>query len=52
MAHFSPITFDFHKLTISLSNQGEVVHLQGQAENCHLDLIRDSDLRRFIEYKK
>ena len=27
MTQFSPITFDFHKLTISLQNQGEAVHL-------------------------
>ncbi|XP_027088658.1 uncharacterized protein [Coffea arabica] len=50
MTHFSPITFDFHQLTISLHNQGEVV--QGQTENCVLDLIRGGDLRNFIEYKK
>ena len=52
MTHFRPITFDFHQLTISLYNQGEVVQLRGQAENCDLDLIRGKDLRHFIEYKK
>ena len=52
MTHFSPITFDFHQLTISFHNQGEVVQLRGQEENCDLDLIRGSDLRNFIEYKK
>nr|XP_027122265.1 uncharacterized protein LOC113739231 [Coffea arabica] len=52
MVHFSPITFDFHQLRISLFNQGQTVHLQGQAENCDLDLIRGKDLRYFIEYKR
>ncbi|XP_027098929.2 uncharacterized protein [Coffea arabica] len=52
MTQFSPITFDFHKLTISLQNQGEAVHLQGQAEDCDLHLIRGNDLRTFIEYKR
>ena len=52
MTHFSPITFDIHQLTISLHNQGEVVQLRGQAEDCDLDLIRGSDPRHFIEYKK
>ncbi|XP_071940006.1 uncharacterized protein [Coffea arabica] len=52
MTHFSPITFDFHQLTIFLHNQGEVVQLRGQAENCDLDLIRGNDLRNFIDYKK
>ena len=27
MTQFSPITFDFHKLTISLQDQGEAIHL-------------------------
>ncbi|XP_071918893.1 uncharacterized protein [Coffea arabica] len=40
------------KLTISLYNQGEVVQLRGQVENCNLDLIRGKDLRHFVEYKK
>nr|XP_027120832.1 uncharacterized protein LOC113737890 [Coffea arabica] len=52
MTHYSPITFDFHQLTISLHNQGETIQLRGQAEDCDLDLIRGSDLRNFIEYKK
>ncbi|XP_027150132.1 uncharacterized protein LOC113750340 [Coffea eugenioides] len=52
MVHFSPITFDFHQLSISLFSQGQTVHLQGQAENCDMDLIRGKDLRYFIEYKK
>nr|XP_027108798.1 uncharacterized protein LOC113728610 [Coffea arabica] len=52
MTQFSPITFDFHKLTISLQHQGEAVHLHGQAEDCDLDLIRGGDLRTFIEYKR
>ena len=28
------------------------MQLRGQEENCDLDLIRGSDLRNFIEYKK
>nr|XP_027120660.1 uncharacterized protein LOC113737665 [Coffea arabica] len=52
MTQFSPITFDFHKLTIFLQDQGEAVHLHGQAEDCDLDLIRGGDLRTFIEYKR
>ena len=52
MTHFRPITFDFHQLTVPLHNQGEVIHLRGQAENCDLDLIRGRDLRDFIEYQK
>ncbi|XP_071937632.1 uncharacterized protein [Coffea arabica] len=52
MTHFSPIMFEFHQLTIFLHNQGEMVQLRDQAENCDLDLIRGSDLRNFIEYKK
>ena len=52
MTYFSPITFDFHQLTISLHNQWEIVQLRGQVEDCDLDLIRGSDLRHFIEYKK
>ncbi|XP_027088526.2 uncharacterized protein [Coffea arabica] len=52
MTHFSPITFDFHNLGISMKYQGEMVHLQGSSEDCELDLIRGKDLRHFIEYKK
>ena len=52
MTHFSPITFDFHNLRISMEYQGETVHLQGSSEDCELDLIRGKDLRHFIEYKK
>ena len=52
MVHFSPSTFDFHQLRISLFNHGQTVHLQGQAENCDLDLILGKDLKYFIEYKR
>ena len=52
MTHFSPITFDFHNLRISMEYEGEVVQLQGSSEDCELDLIRGKDLRHFIEYKK
>ncbi|XP_071939900.1 uncharacterized protein [Coffea arabica] len=52
MTHFNPITFDFQQLRISLYNQGNEVHLHGQAEDCDMDLIRGKDLRTFIEYKR
>ena len=52
MVHFSPITFDFHQLRISMYHEGEVIHLQGKAEDCDMDLIREKDLRHFIEYKR
>ncbi|XP_027088762.1 uncharacterized protein [Coffea arabica] len=52
MTHFSPITFDFQQLRISLHHEGGEIHLHGQADNCDLDLIRGKDLRTFIEYKR
>nr|XP_027081138.1 uncharacterized protein LOC113703854 [Coffea arabica] len=52
MTHFSPITFDFQQLKISLHHEGGEIHLHGQADNCDMDLIRGKDLRTFIEYKK
>ena len=52
MTHFSPITFDFQQLRLSLHNEGNEIHLHGQAEDCDLDLIREKDLRTFIEYKR
>nr|XP_027123207.1 uncharacterized protein LOC113739959 [Coffea arabica] len=52
MTHFSPITFDFQQLRISLHHEGDEIHLHGQADNCDMDLIRGKDLRTFIEYKK
>ena len=52
MVHFSPSTFDFHQLRISLINHGQTVRLQGRAENCDLNLIKGKDLRYFIEYKR
>ncbi|XP_071917152.1 uncharacterized protein [Coffea arabica] len=50
MTHFSPITFDFQQLRISLHHEGGEIHLHGQADNCDMDLIRGKDLRTFIEY--
>nr|XP_027097511.1 uncharacterized protein LOC113717062 [Coffea arabica] len=52
MTHFSPITFDFQQLRISLHHEGGEIHLHGQADNCDLDLIRGKDLRTFIQYKR
>ena len=52
MTHFSPITFDFHNLGISMEYQGEVVQLQESSEDCEMNLIKGKDLRHFIEYKK
>ena len=52
MTHFSPITFDFQQLRISLHNERNKIHLHGQAEDCDMDLIRGKDLRTFIEYKR
>ncbi|XP_027120880.2 uncharacterized protein [Coffea arabica] len=52
MTHFSPITFDFQQLRISLHHEGSEIHLHGQAEDCEMDLIRGKDLRTFIEYKR
>ncbi|XP_027127715.2 uncharacterized protein [Coffea arabica] len=52
MTHFSPITFDFQQLRISLHHEGGEIHLHGQADKCDMDLIRGKDLRTFIEYKR
>ena len=52
MTHFNPITFYFQQLRISLHNEGNEIHLHGQAEDCDMDLIRGKDLRIFIEYKR
>ncbi|XP_027124419.1 uncharacterized protein [Coffea arabica] len=52
MTHFSPITFDFQQLRISLHSEGNEIHLHGQAEDSDMDLIRGRDMRTFIEYKR
>ncbi|XP_027081018.1 uncharacterized protein [Coffea arabica] len=52
MTHFSPITFDFQQLKISLHYEGDEIHLHGQADNCDMDLIRGKNLRTFIEYTR
>nr|XP_027124372.1 uncharacterized protein LOC113741087 [Coffea arabica] len=52
MTHFSPITFNFYQLRISLHHEEDEIQLHGRAEDCDLDLIRRKDLRRFIKYKK
>nr|XP_027064416.1 uncharacterized protein LOC113690623 [Coffea arabica] len=52
MYQFSPITFDFHTLSIALSNQGQLLHLQGLINQPAMELVRGKDLRPFIEAKR
>lgn len=52
MCHFIPITFDFHKLSIALSSEGELVHLQGFINQPVMELVRGKDLRTFIRDKQ
>ncbi|XP_027183746.1 uncharacterized protein LOC113782033 [Coffea eugenioides] len=52
MYQFSPITFDFHSLSISLSSSGSLLHLQGLINQPVMELVRGKDLRTFIEEKR
>ncbi|XP_071906170.1 uncharacterized protein [Coffea arabica] len=52
MYQFSPITFDFHSLSISLSSSGSLLHLQGLVNQPVMELVRGKDLRTFIEEKR
>nr|XP_027071740.1 uncharacterized protein LOC113696535 [Coffea arabica] len=52
MCQFSPITFDFHTLSIALSDRGQLLHLQGFINQPTMELMRGRDLRSFIQEKK
>lgn len=51
MFQYSPIIFDFHRLNITLYNDGNVMELQGQVDMPLMKLVRGEDLREFILYK-
>nr|XP_027093474.1 uncharacterized protein LOC113713862 [Coffea arabica] len=51
MYQFSPITFDFHSLSIALSSSGSLLHLQGLINQPVMKLVRGKDLRSFIQEK-
>ena len=51
MAHYSPIIFDFHKLIIAIHSEAEEIILQGCVVEAELNLLRNKDLRNFINYK-
>ena len=50
--HFSRITFDFHELSIALSHEGELLHLQGFINQLMMELVRGKDLTTFIQEKQ
>ncbi|XP_027071670.2 uncharacterized protein [Coffea arabica] len=52
MCQFSPITFDFHALSIALSSRGDLLHLQGFINQPVMKLVRGKDLRTFIQEKQ
>ncbi|XP_027183811.1 uncharacterized protein LOC113782099 [Coffea eugenioides] len=52
MCQFSPITFDFHSLSIALSAEGSLLHLQGFINQPAMGLVRGKDLRSFIQEKQ
>ncbi|XP_027076964.1 uncharacterized protein [Coffea arabica] len=52
MCQFSPITFDFHSLSIALSDKGSLLHLQGLVNQPAMRLVRGKDLRSFIQEKQ
>nr|XP_027083907.1 uncharacterized protein LOC113706223 [Coffea arabica] len=52
MCQFSPITFDFHALSIALSSRGDLLHLQGHINQPVMELVRGKDLRTFIQEKQ
>ncbi|XP_027102590.1 uncharacterized protein [Coffea arabica] len=52
MCQFSPITFDFHTLSIALSDRGQLLHLQGFINQPTMELVRGRDLRSFIQERK
>nr|XP_027071642.1 uncharacterized protein LOC113696426 [Coffea arabica] len=52
MCQFSPITFDFHSLSIALSDKESLLHLQGLVNQPAMRLVRGKDLRTFIQEKQ
>nr|XP_027099356.1 uncharacterized protein LOC113718666 [Coffea arabica] len=52
MHNYSPITFDFRQLKISMFHQGEVVTLHGAVTDATMELIRRKDLRGFLHEKR
>lgn len=52
MCYFSPITFDFQELNIILSQEGELISLQGFVNQPVMDLVRGKDLREFIQERQ
>ena len=52
ICQFSPITFDFHTLSIALSSRGDLLHLQGFVQRLTIGLVRRKDLRSFIQEKQ
>lgn len=52
MYQFSPITFDFHHLSIALSSSGSLLHLQRVINQPVMELVRGKDLRPFIQEKQ
>ena len=51
MTHYSPITFNFHKLHTVILSEAEDLILQGCVAEAELNLLRNKELRDYINYK-
>ncbi|XP_027122021.1 uncharacterized protein [Coffea arabica] len=49
MCQYSPIMFDFHTLSVALSDRGSLLHLQGFVNQLAMELVRGRDIKTFIQ---